>query len=247
MLRHALINRAASVAISAHAGQKRRFADVDYITHPARLAAFVESMPGVDHVDVAAAWLHDSVGVGVATPDRLEADLRAGRADVADDDVADDDVDAVIDLVAELTAPAQKAGVDRAEYKAAEFVRLSKVSRRAKRLKLADRLDNVNDALDRLGDDEKAVPAAWRAEYFAETVALLKAVGDADPPLAAVVADRLVGLTPAASATPATAYRCSACATIWTMAGRPKVRVSCPSCGQSLPVLPSGQAIVAGG
>lgn len=54
-----LIRKAATFATNAHEGQRDKNGS-PYISHPARVASYVEEMGG-DSVTIAAAWLHDVI------------------------------------------------------------------------------------------------------------------------------------------------------------------------------------------
>ncbi|MGB8939450.1 MAG: HD domain-containing protein [Streptomyces sp.] len=76
MTRHAFVQVAEDIARRAHAGQLDK-SGVDYITHPARVAAGVASHGG-DDTAVAAAWLHDVLeDCDVTAGDLLEAGIPA--------------------------------------------------------------------------------------------------------------------------------------------------------------------------
>lgn len=75
-----MIGRAIELATIAHAGAVDR-AGVDYINHPARVAALVEAAGG-DDVAIAAAWLHDVVEDTHYTRADIEAACGVEVADV---------------------------------------------------------------------------------------------------------------------------------------------------------------------
>lgn len=155
-----LIIKAARFAAEAHAGQTRKDGVTPYIVHPGRVAMAATLHSAGTPELVAAAWLHDTL-----------EDTEATYADLLDQFGS-----RVADIVRELTNQFDKAqhpDKNRAERKRLEFERLADVSLEAKLLKLLDRRDNIQD---KPGDD-----AGFLRVYAAETRALLKSVGDADP------------------------------------------------------------------
>lgn len=161
-----LIEKAKEFATKAHEGQTRKFGPEPrppYIVHPERVATRVASLPRVNEVDIAAAWLHDVIeDCGVT----YETMAREFGVEVAD-------------LVQELTNP-----TDAPEWKdrprlwkrGMEWMHLIDISDRAKRIKMCDRIDNLRDVS--TSRDNK-----WLQKYTKESRILSKLVGDADPVL----------------------------------------------------------------
>jgi (p)ppGpp synthase/HD superfamily hydrolase len=154
-----LISDAELFATECHFGVDRKYGCGPFINHPRRAADRVRTLPGATSAMVAAEWLHDvseDCGVSAATLHR-----RFGFE--------------VARLVVELTN-IKEPGLSRAAQKRLDHARLAKVSPEAKRMKLIDRIDNLNE-LPR-GDD------FWRV-YAAESRDLADAIGDADAGLKA--------------------------------------------------------------
>jgi guanosine-3',5'-bis(diphosphate) 3'-pyrophosphohydrolase len=110
-------------------GQRRKGTNEPYTKHLAEVAKLVAGSGG-DEAQVAAAWLHDVVE---DTPISLSHVRTVFGADVAK-------------LVQELTDKFTKhnyPGLNRRQRKAREFERLSKISDRAKTIKYADFLSNL--------------------------------------------------------------------------------------------------------
>jgi (p)ppGpp synthase/HD superfamily hydrolase len=118
-------------------------------------------LDGVTADEVAAAWLHDVIeDCGVTADDLLEAGFPS----------------ASVQLVVELTNPSKKhKRLPRKARKQIDREHLRRVSRRAQRLKLLDRIDNLQDLA---GADER-----FRSLFVAESVLLAQCLGDADPGL----------------------------------------------------------------
>lgn len=133
------------IAERAHASidQRRKWGNNDpYIVHPRRVAAKVKSLPGTNSVDVAAAKLHDlveDVAIKLNKVAEYEAEIREQCGEE------------VLALVWELTSPSEGLGWEkksREEKRVADWEHLRKVSDRAKRIKMCDRLDNLSDYKD---------------------------------------------------------------------------------------------------
>lgn len=121
------IIEAAQFADMAHAGQRRKYNDRPYITHPARVAGRVAVSPGATEAEVVAAWLHDVVeycGIQIGVIQE-----RFGAA--------------VSHLVWELTNPSKGSSAPRAERNAFDRKHISESSMVARRIKLIDRCDNL--------------------------------------------------------------------------------------------------------
>lgn len=124
-----IVERASMFAFRAHAGQTRKYTGQAYFVHPRNVAHLVKAAGG-DEAQQAAAYLHDVIEDTEVT---YEVVLREFGRDVAD-------------LVLELTniyRPDSHPHLNRAERKRLEVERLSKVSARAKFIKLFDVLDNL--------------------------------------------------------------------------------------------------------
>lgn len=117
-------------AKEAHAGQRRKFADVPYVAHPANVAALVAKFkPGSKNLNVllAAASLHDTVEDTETTIEQIRS--KFGNFVAA--------------LVQELTSDKDKIDkLGKAEYLLQKMVSMSDYGLV---LKLADRLSNTSD------------------------------------------------------------------------------------------------------
>jgi (p)ppGpp synthase/HD superfamily hydrolase len=129
-----MVEQAADLARRAHAGQMRKWSEgVPYIAHPERVANKVAALQGANEIDVAAAWLHDVI-----------EDCGPEFAQ----EIKDNFPVEVLNLVQELTFPtegAEWAGKPRAEKNKVRFAHMRAMSRRAQRIKMVDRWDNLLD------------------------------------------------------------------------------------------------------
>ncbi len=160
-----LLLAAVDFSAERHKDQRRKGSDAEpYINHPVRVAHLLSSVGGVTDVELlCAAVLHDTVeDVGV-TPDELRE--RFG--------------DAVTALVLEVTDDKSLA---KDERKRRQVEHAPHLSERAKQLKLADKLANVTDILER-------PPTSWelqrRVEYFAWAHAVVEGLRGANAALEA--------------------------------------------------------------
>lgn len=129
-------------ATAAHAGQKRKYTDDDYITHPVAVANLVQAQGGDDNM-VYAALLHDVLEDTTVT----HAELRTILHNILLIESAED----VLSLVVELTDVYTKEyfpQMDRKMRKEFEALRLAYVSDRAKAIKRADIEHNSESILD---------------------------------------------------------------------------------------------------
>lgn len=119
-------------ATAAHAGQKRKYTDQDYITHPIEVASIVKEQGGDDNM-IYAALLHDVLEDTPVT----HAELRTILHNILSIQSAED----VLSLVVELTDVYTKEDfpqMNRKMRKEFEALRLAYVSDRAKAIKRAD-------------------------------------------------------------------------------------------------------------
>lgn len=121
-----LLARALALAVTAHAGQSRKGGRVPYATHPLRVVGRVHAWGVADEEILAAAALHDV----------LE------DTDVTEEDLARETTPRVLDLVRALTHPPGLAPRKRTE---AILGALARAPLEAVLVKLADRLDNVQE------------------------------------------------------------------------------------------------------
>jgi (p)ppGpp synthase/HD superfamily hydrolase len=159
------------IAYEAHDGVSRKWSSDPYVVHPRRVARKIAGRPGADEIDVAAALLHDVVeDVEAYTQDRI---LRMLLSDRIDPPVAS----AVVALVMELTQDYSKEEgkkMLRVEKRDRDFAKLRKVSGRAKRIKLCDRLDNLGAS---------PMPPKMLHKYLPESRVIHEICSPADPEL----------------------------------------------------------------
>jgi guanosine-3',5'-bis(diphosphate) 3'-pyrophosphohydrolase len=142
----ALLLRALAFAAHKHRDQRRKDAQASpYINHPIALADVLVNEGAVTDVEViSAALLHDTVEDTATTPEELEKAFgpRIAR------------------IVAEVT---DDKALAKAERKRLQVEHAASISREAKLVKLADKICNLRDVLER-------PPARWdlqrRLEYF---------------------------------------------------------------------------------
>ena len=137
--------QALQYATQAHAVQKRSGGD-PYISHPVRVANTVAANKKSKHIDalISAAYLHDTIEDTDTTHEDLEK-MFGGL---------------VASLVLELTSDKEQIDkIGKAQYLAKKMAVMSSY---ALVIKLADRLDNVQDIA-------TARTPQWRAKYKAET------------------------------------------------------------------------------
>lgn len=152
------LDKVRELAEKSHAGQKRKYNGEPYIYHPMNVASTVLNLdePNLEEM-VLAALLHDVL-----------EDTKTTEQEILD--VAGPNV---LALVKELTNPSKGSKLNRAARKQMDLEHLATVSREAKIIKLADRLDNIKD-IAAVDDDFKFV-------YLNETKQLLPAIYSACP------------------------------------------------------------------
>lgn len=144
------VKQALQFATNAHQGQTRSGGE-PYIGHPVRVAGTIEKYKQSHNLDalIAAAYLHDTIEDTDTTHEALH-DLFGGL---------------VASLVKELTSDKEKiAKMGKSQYLAQKMAH--EMSSYGLVIKLADRLDNVQDIA-------TAKSPAWRARYKAETEHIL--------------------------------------------------------------------------
>src|ERR1043165_3577219 len=125
--------QAAVFACRQHAGQTRDDGTTPYAVHVFRVAEYLRSIAGEqDNEVLCAALLHDTIEDTGITYDAVAAQFGTG----------------VATLVAELTNDNR---LPKAQRRGAMIDHMFALSPRAKRIKLADRLDNVSDLLRGIG------------------------------------------------------------------------------------------------
>jgi len=125
-----LITRAAEFARRAHEaiGQRRKYSGRPYLVHPQAVAEMVAAVTD-DAPTIAAAWLHDVVEDTPVTIEEIAAEFG----------------NEVAGLVADLTNVSQSSDGNRAQRKALDREHTAAADPRAKTVKLADLLHNVED------------------------------------------------------------------------------------------------------
>lgn len=162
-----LLIEAIDIATHAHGKQVRKYSGFPYIQHPIRVmhrlynfSSAVRHLYWIDEIELSAAVCHDVLeDTAVASQELTE---RLGKA--------------VTSIVLELTK-CETPGLPRHERKRLETERLSKVSNKAKLIKLLDRQDNLEEII-RFG-----APEIWVSKYVSESRLLLDAIGSAYLPL----------------------------------------------------------------
>jgi (p)ppGpp synthase/HD superfamily hydrolase len=149
-------------AITAHAGQQRKFTGAPYIQHPLRVMSRTLLLPNVTEESAAAAVLHDVIEDCNVTQRTLEE--RFGPV--------------VATLVEELTnvSKIQHPEANREQRKRLDRQRIATISPIAKRIKLIDRIDNLRDIPPGEG---------FRKTYIPESRLLLDVLRGTDPALEA--------------------------------------------------------------
>ena len=127
---------AAAFAAKKHTGQKRKGKDEEpYINHPIEVANLLVTIGGVDDVDVlAAGLLHDTIEDTATTRDDLESKFGPRTADI------------VVELTDDKSLP-------KAERKRLQVEHAPHLSADAKVVKLADKISNITDILERPPSD----------------------------------------------------------------------------------------------
>jgi (p)ppGpp synthase/HD superfamily hydrolase len=161
------ILQAAQFAAQAHAGQKRKYNDLPFIVHPARVGGRTAILEGVDEETVMAAYLHDVVEDTPVTLDEIRRQFG----------------DRVAKLVRELTNPSKGIKAPRSDRKRMDREHLTGVSREAKRIKLLDRIDNLGDLA--------GAPLGFLKLYLEESRLLVEVIGDADDGLRQELAEKI--------------------------------------------------------
>jgi (p)ppGpp synthase/HD superfamily hydrolase len=154
-----VILEAAAFAAYAHKGQGRKWTGVPYITHPRRVAGHVATLKGATEQMVAAAFLHDVIEDCAIILATIEHNFG----------------NEVAELVWWLTNPEKPEGMTRARHKAQIHKRLASAPKQAKRIKLCDRIDNLQEM--------DGAPGEFQVLYGEESLDLAEAIGDADETL----------------------------------------------------------------
>jgi (p)ppGpp synthase/HD superfamily hydrolase len=161
------LSKATVFACQKHAGATRDDGITPYAVHPIRVMENLRRLCGErEEAVLIAALLHDTIEDAAVTYDDIAAQFG--------EDVAG--------LVAELTNDNR---LPKARRRAEMMKHLSDLSPRAKRIKLADRLDNVVDLTRGIGTREK------RQRYHEETERLLEALSGTCEPIENAIREAL--------------------------------------------------------
>jgi (p)ppGpp synthase/HD superfamily hydrolase len=147
-----LILKAAALAVRAHEGQRRKYNNRPYVTHPARVAGRVGLLPDVTEEMVAAAYLHDVLEDTMVTREEIERETSP-------------QVGYYVDW---MTNKSKGLSLPRAERKAMDRKRLAEAPPQVKQIKLLDRIDNLTEMAG-ANDDFKKV-YAQESLLLAETL-----------------------------------------------------------------------------
>jgi len=159
------ILRAVAFAADKHRDQRRKDEGLSpYINHPVAVAEHIGTLGGVfDVATLQAAVLHDTIEDTETSREELEQRFGAE----------------VAGLVVEVT---DDKSLEKAVRKQRQLEHAPQLSPRAKLIKIADKLCNVEDIIDR-------PPASWslerRLEYLAHAEAVVTACGPVNGPLVA--------------------------------------------------------------
>lgn len=157
------ILKAAAFAAHKHRDQRRKDAAASpYINHPIALANILANEGGIlDAVVIVAALLHDTLEDTETTPEELQELFGAEVASV------------VVEVSDDKSLP-------KAQRKQLQIEHAAHISRRARLVKLADKIANIRDVAD-------APPADWplerRREYFDWAKQVVEGLGDVSLPL----------------------------------------------------------------
>ena len=156
------IIRASKIATEAHRDQVRKYNQTPFVFHPMRVAGRVMLLPDVTPLEIAAAWLHDVL-----------EDTPMKRQDLLDRGMPE----SVVKYVEALTNPSKDMkDIPRKERKEADLKHLEGQSDWVKKIKMLDRIDNLNEL-------------SWEdldfmEVYCMESRMLVGRIGSADPSLA---------------------------------------------------------------
>lgn len=160
-----IVDNARKIAEKAHAGQLRKWGSQEpFFKHPERIANKVASLEGMKEADIAAAYLHDVL-----------EDCGEHWAAVIEQDCGKE----TLELVRELTYPTEGPEWQhrsRAEKNVIRMEHTRRMTDRAKRLKMCDRIDNLNTM--------QNAPFKLIQKYVVESNELLGVLGHVDEKLA---------------------------------------------------------------
>ena len=153
---------AAGFAARKHTGQKRKGKDEEpYINHPLEVANLLVSVGGVDDIEVlAAGLLHDTIEDTGTTKEEIESKFGARTADM------------VVELTDDKSLP-------KAERKRLQIEHAPHLSNGAKLVKLADKISNITDILERPPSDWDDDRRRKYIDWGVSVVAGLRGTNDA--------------------------------------------------------------------
>ena len=169
-----IIIAAAQLAARYHKDQKRKNSGRPYLTHLVRTSGRVATLPGMEEADVAATFLHDSLE---DIPQSLDVFEQMSF------EILETCGQETLDIVLALTNASKGLKLPRAERKKIDREHLAGYAVRVKRIKLVDRIDNVDESITdlSLGYDHDV---AFNQLYASESELLLtEALRGADPEL----------------------------------------------------------------
>jgi len=169
------ILEAAQWAAEMHSQETRKHNKTPYIRHPQRVAARAMCLPGMSIQGVCAAWLHDVpeevAGEDVELRNKIFDEIQVNYGTLT------------FQMVKELTPITMGMKSPRAERKAMERQFLSRARKESKRIKLLDRIDNLQESL---LDMQRGLDVNYKfnALYVTESRLLLEeALRGSDPDL----------------------------------------------------------------
>lgn len=188
-----IILNAARLAAHYHRNQKRDSSGRPYLTHLIRVAGRVATLEGMTEENVAGAFLHDTLEDQATTP-ALYEEIKAAIQTQCGKEV----YYIVLDLTNKsksLTGPK----LSRAERKKIDREHLATREKNVQRIKLVDRIDNVNEfAQDTLAGAETR--RDFLLLYCTESEQLRNVLEHADPDLAMELSLAIGGLRQIAKA-----------------------------------------------
>lgn len=167
-----IVENITKIATEAHKGQFRKWTkeQTPYIVHPLRVADKISKLKNTNVDDIAGAIAHDLIE-DVAIPQN--------KVEYYKDLIIKECNETVWNLILELTNPSASPEWDnkpRKEKREKDWAHIRTISDRAKRIKLADRIDNLRDV--------SFIPTKLLQKYLLESEVLLEICGYVDELLA---------------------------------------------------------------
>ena len=158
-MRNAKIAAAIDMCMIAHEGQKRKYSEVLYHTHPIAVAKILEDCEGLDATDdmIIAAILHDTVEDTEMTLDQIDRIFGQG----------------VARLVSQLTDVKKDTGT-RKHRRKANLARLRASEAEVQTIKMADIHHNLSD-FDNMADNDMDFAFKYLLEKYDTVLCLLEA------------------------------------------------------------------------